>query len=1154
MADYDFYNIFEPMEFQDFARDMIQCREGIVFESFARGTDLGIDGRCVLGDGSTVIFQAKRIKNTSQTILSIAKTEKEKLDRLAEGGVVISRYLLALSGDIGVERKRQVMELFFPYIVASEDIITGQDFNNYLSSGDSRYRCVEEKYFKLWIQNTKTLKRTLHEVVNGPLMERSRMNLEEAMEKARYFVETDIYEETLKKLQHSRTLIISGEPGVGKTTLANQTALYYYTKFEFQSFLYASSVEDLYAAEAMEGKKVIVFDDFWGDTGFDGFGTGRKVKDLTSFIEHIQKRKDCILIITTREYILEQGLKKNEEFRKLVETYKLDCRIGQYSREDKLRIYYGHLKSASLTWEQMQSLREADFEIIESSNYNPRVIEKFLQSITPEMPPGECAANFFRYLDCPVDFWKKIFEELSMEAKVVYLLMAIMPLPIESSVLETCYYEVLKTNQKSLEWKGFFEVIIELEKTVIRTDLYNQEVQELRAITFQNPSVKDFIQSAIRNCLEKYHDILFQSCLYFSQCVEYLKLLKEIKGAERKYQKVMAKAVLLLESDSIIFYDKYKQILLYGGEGIRFFQTYRTWETGEDAGFDRLEQLFLLYDREKCPDLSAWFEKTFITFVQTVERYPESVLSEDMESFSDAAIQMAREGICEDVNWLISVYMDCLMWNRMELDGKAWKQSFVKEWTRYITENKDKISTYLEKYYGAELCLTAASGLKSEFDYIKLRCEHEYTKFDWEISESLRAKIQLYEQWALGETIENWEDEMFENDEEDDDDWENYTHQLEHQTWTLDEIEADFDDGYLNEIQPTPVDNLEEWFWMRGISGQVKNAIMAQELDDHVFWNSFLLKEESLEFVLAFLPWAGELPAGYWTAMAAVVRYMTENCKAPGEMLEHFLTQMALSGNEKGIFSKAELERFCPELFLWDETWLEDLEKIHVLVRRQGWYYLSNPLLAFSFHFISLHELRPEEMAAYVSNVFLGDEKDVTTILVDSESLSKLIETGKRWLDKTIWEREFVTMICQLAPDAFLNHVIAPLAEVLYDKLYADSEEEIVYNLIGLLQIEAEFDEDGVCVGGSGDYERYFGLSEIAYSTGFIDVFPDELTEEQVQLLTANAEKKGENWRVYVTEWIDKGLLEYFGIYDKMLTVWNEICHLREKKKGRNDG
>ena len=779
MADYDFYNIFEPMEFQDFARDMIQCREGIVFESFAWGPDLGIDGRCVLGDGSEVIFQAKRVKNTSQTILSIAKIEKEKLDQLVVDGVKISRYLLALSGDIGVERKNQVMKLFSPYIIAPEDIITGQDFNNYLSSGDGRYRCVEEKYFKLWIQNTKTLKRILHEVVNGPLMERSRMNLEEAMEKARYFVDTGIYEKALKKLQHSRTLIISGEPGVGKTTLANQTALYYYTKFGFQSLFYASSVEDLYIAEAMEGKKVIVFDDFWGDTGFDGFGTGRKVKDLTSFIEHIQKRKDCILIITTREYILEQGLKKNEEFRKLVETYKLNCRVGQYSREDKLRIYHGHLKSASLTWKQLQSLRDADYEIIESSNYNPRVIERFLQSITPEMPPKECVDNFIRYLDCPVDFWKKIFEELSMEAKVVYLLMAIMPLPIEWSVLETCYYEVLKNNQKSLEWKDFFEVIIELEKTVIRTDLYNQEIPELRAITFQNPSVKDFIQAAIRNCLEKYHDILFQSCLYFSQCVEYLKLLEEIKGAERKYQKVMAKAVLLLESDSIIFYDKYKQILKYNVGRSLISRTYRVWET--DVGFGRLEQLFLFYDREKCPDLRTWFEKTFITFLQTVDRYPESVLIEDMESFPDAAIHMVREGICEDVNRLISVYMECLMRNRMELSGEVWKQNFIKEWTRYITENKDKISTFLEKYYGAELCLSAASGDKRKFGFLEVMCEDEYKNFDLEISESLRARIQLYHQWAWEETVNNRKDERDENEKEDNDNRENHAHQLKHQ-------------------------------------------------------------------------------------------------------------------------------------------------------------------------------------------------------------------------------------------------------------------------------------------------------------------------------------------------------------------------------------
>ena len=59
--------------------------------------------------------------------------------------------------------------------------------------------------------------------------------------------------------------------------------------------------------------------------------------------------------------------------------------------------------------------------------------------------------------------------------------------------------------------------------------------------------------------------------------------------------------------------------------------------------------------------------------------------------------------------------------------------------------------------------------------------------------------------------------------------------------------------------------------------------------------------------------------------------------------------------------------------------------------------------------------------------------------------------------------------------------MIVPLAEAMYDKLYAESEEEIVYNLVGLLHIKDKFNEDGVCVGGSGDYEQYSWLSDMVY-------------------------------------------------------------------------
>ena len=1147
MAGYNFYDIFQPMEFQTFARDMVQKRVGITFETFAGGPDQGIDGRCVLKDGSVIILQVKWGRITSGTILKIAKAEKVKLDMLAEQGVRICRYILVLSGDIGVKKKTQVMELFSPYIISPEDIITGADLNNDLSSGDVKYRAVEEKYPKLWIQNANVLRRTLHEVVHSPLLERSRINLEEAIEKAKFFVETDVYEEAIRKLKRSRTLIISGEPGVGKTTLANQAALYYYTKFKFQSFIYASSVDDLYIAESTDSKKVIVFDDFWGDTGFDALGNGKRTKDLISFIEHIQKRKDCILIITTREYILEQGLKKNEEFRRLVKNYKLDCRVEQYSNPDKLRIYYGHLKNASLTWSQVKRLSGAGSEIIKSPNYNPRVIETFVGMISPDMTPDDCVEQFFRYLNCPTDFWKKIFEELSQEAKVLYLLMAIMPLPVEWMILEKCYLEVLKAYDKFLEWKGFAEVIVELEKTVIRTDLYNQEFGVLYAITFQNPSVKDFIQDIIRENLEKYGPVLLQSCIYYTQCIEFLNLLKGMKNADIWYHEVMNKSIMLLDSASIIFYDRYKKILQHNKEMNHYFQTFRTEQTGTEQSFGRWLQLFMLYDREKCSMLKPWFEEHFFSFVQNVEQYPESVLSEDLEFFSDVAVQMIEMGICRDKEWLLDIYMDSLMQNRMELEGGAFERSCRHEWERYIEINKEKISAYLEKLYDAELCLAAVKKDEEEFSDWEIECEEAYHNFGLELPNTLLVKIEKYDQWF---TQEIGNDSGDENDEEQNDEYPKRT------KWTVNEIKQEFKDGYLEEILPTEVDDFAEWLRNHEIPVQIKDIMTAEELTWNQYWSSFMDKEESLEFIIGLIQWNENLPVDISVASCAVVRYIAEQCEAPNEVLENFLTQMALSGNEEGIFSQSELEQMFPGLILWDDKVMQEMEKIHVLVHRQKWYYLSNRIPALSFHIEHLRTLPPEKLGTYFYYLFLEEEEALESVSTKPEDLTELIETGKRWLKSFQQEREFISLLYQLKQDVFIRRVMVPLAKIMHDKLYANTEEEIVANLVELFEIENTFAMDGTWTGGSVSFETYFLIAEIIFDADFIKVFPDELTEEQMRILSDIADMGEGEWKISVIRLREKGLLRYFGIYDKMLTIWNDICKLiaEEISDGRENG
>lgn len=323
-----------------------------------------------------------------------------------------------LSRDVSPEQKKKIRELFHPYIIADEDIVTGKDLNGYLGSNDVGYAQAEEKYYKLWIQNTDVLKRTIRDAVNGELLAESRLEWEKAKQNAEVFVETAVYEEARRLLTGNRAIIISGEPGIGKTTLANQLAIYWLSRKGFDTYLWAESVGDLYKAQEMPGKKVVVYDDFWGSNFLNAYGSGKEERRLARLIETVRTRTDFILIMTTREYVLEQGMRQNEELRRLLERHKLECRLKAYSNTEMVRIYLGHLRKAPLTWEQMKELYQIHDQAVLSSYYNPRIIQMYLNSVRPEDEPKECAYRLLQYLRQPEDFWEQIFQNLSDEARI----------------------------------------------------------------------------------------------------------------------------------------------------------------------------------------------------------------------------------------------------------------------------------------------------------------------------------------------------------------------------------------------------------------------------------------------------------------------------------------------------------------------------------------------------------------------------------------------------------------------------------------------------------------------------------------------------------------------------------------------------------------
>lgn len=62
---YDFNQLLEPEEFQNFARDILQVREKNIMESFRVTKDGGIDMRTKIGD-KLVIGQARRYQTVKE--------------------------------------------------------------------------------------------------------------------------------------------------------------------------------------------------------------------------------------------------------------------------------------------------------------------------------------------------------------------------------------------------------------------------------------------------------------------------------------------------------------------------------------------------------------------------------------------------------------------------------------------------------------------------------------------------------------------------------------------------------------------------------------------------------------------------------------------------------------------------------------------------------------------------------------------------------------------------------------------------------------------------------------------------------------------------------------------------------------------------------
>ena len=485
MNTYDFRNLSHA-DFEDLARDLIGKEMGVRFEAFSEGPDGGMDGRHSKGT-DLIVLQAKHYAgSTFSTLKNRMNREKEALHKLNS-----PRYILVTSHPLTPLKKKKLIEVCGSELLCEHDIWGPKDLNALLR----KFPDIEKSHVKLWLSSSGVLERVIHSASHAY----NNITIGEIEAKLRVYAPNPSLDAGQKILEKNHVLIISGSPGVGKTTLAEMLAFaYIYEDWELKSI---RCLDDGFSSIDDTKSQIFLFDDFLGRVALDRRALSQKDSDLYRFLNRIRKSANARFILTTRAYIFEEARRGSEYLASPtldISKYTLD--VGVYTRRVKARILYNHLVVSQVPREYISSLLKSDIvkKVVDHKNYNPRIIEWMtdevrLGDIAPEDYPG----NFLDILNNPQRLWDTAFRD-HLTKRCQHLLLALFfcsefGAHIEdlAAVYNSLHARLCVKYGESYGPKDFEESLKILEGSFLTISNKN--------VYFINPSVKDYLSEYLND-------------------------------------------------------------------------------------------------------------------------------------------------------------------------------------------------------------------------------------------------------------------------------------------------------------------------------------------------------------------------------------------------------------------------------------------------------------------------------------------------------------------------------------------------------------------------------------------------------------------------------------------------------------------------------
>ena len=480
------------VEFEELCRDIMQRKLQMHLQIYTKGRDGGID-ICDSVLNPKVVIQVRHYYKSKYSALKTSlKKDTAKIKKINP-----ESYYVCTSCGLTPGNKRDLYGLYSEYMESDvENILGVTDIDDYLKQESSKDILL--KNYKLGF-SAAMIPSLLHYDAEVD----KKAFIAEMEEQKKFFVTTEAFIKVLERLQKQRIVILTGNPGSGKTFTSKMIVLAMAERGYKIIFVSDHNIKESKAllSQNESEKEIILLDDCFGQRYFElKDETGSELATLFRYVKH---NKNKLLLMNSRVTIYREAQAKYNDLEESVLNKELEevcIEMDKITDIEKAQIFYNHLYFNEVPQEYMDIIK-ANYnyrKIVKHRNYMPRLISRFtMKSIIESYNPIEYIDYIRSLLDRPKLIWEDEYNKrLTVEDRIfMNTLFSLTDREVSSEIHKRAFNMRVNFENKDTTVDLWSSCKYRLINSMIR--VISKDGREWLSVA--DPSVNDYLETYLLN-------------------------------------------------------------------------------------------------------------------------------------------------------------------------------------------------------------------------------------------------------------------------------------------------------------------------------------------------------------------------------------------------------------------------------------------------------------------------------------------------------------------------------------------------------------------------------------------------------------------------------------------------------------------------------